>query len=287
MIRLTVRILIVTLFSLVYGYGQSGTIVRYENNYGVQICEYNGIVNGKHSYVNTSSGIDIVWSANDNRWEVSYPEFFGKVLLFSNSDDTHNPPSTDYFVWVDEQPEPYGDEITLISITGSGTSTVLPIDLIKFEANLHGDDVFLHWQTASEINNSHFEIERSKDGQHFKKIKEVYGHGTTNQVQKYETIDDKTYSGINYYRIKQVDYNGQYEYSEVISVMVKKERIGVYPNPTSNMLYLDDFSNYSIVNSKGQRVVNGRGNRVDLSNLPNGIYIVRLGDGTMEQFLKM
>jgi Secretion system C-terminal sorting domain len=102
-------------------------------------------------------------------------------------------------------------------------NTPLPIELKDFNAYIDAKQSNLDWQTASELNNSHFSIEKSQDGLSFREIGIVNGNGTTNETQNYEFIDKTPFSGTNYYRLKQFDFDGKFEYSKVVSIWFGKE----------------------------------------------------------------
>ena len=112
----------------------------------------------------------------------------------------------------------------------------LPIELLTFEASINeNNQIIIRWVTASEINNDYFTIERSADGVNFELVCIVNGAGNSNNVLNYETIDNNPLQGISYYRLKQTDYDGQFEYSSLVAVKNQKETISqemnVYPNP--------------------------------------------------------
>lgn len=119
-------------------------------------------------------------------------------------------------------------------------SFVLPIELVDFRARAQDDFTSLiEWQTTNEINNDYFTIEHSVDGRNFLPIAEILGAGNSQQLLHYETLDPNPSMGINYYRLKQTDFDGQYDYSEVRSVTFEEERVTtfeVFPNPTSEVL---------------------------------------------------
>lgn len=100
-------------------------------------------------------------------------------------------------------------------------TTILPVELLSFEAEILYNAVEFKWATASELNNDKFEIEESYDGLHFKKIGEVEGNGTSTEQQNYSFKIEKTGNGIFYYRLKQLDFDGQFEYSKVIHVSLQ------------------------------------------------------------------
>jgi hypothetical protein len=111
---------------------------------------------------------------------------------------------------------------------------VIPVELTSFTAIALGNNVEINWSTATETNNQGFEIQRSNGGE-FEVVEFVLGNGTTTQPQSYRFVDKNVPAGKYTYRLKQIDYNGQFEYSPSVEVDV----IGVteyslhqnYPNP--------------------------------------------------------
>ena len=113
----------------------------------------------------------------------------------------------------------------------------LPVSLTTFTAKVAGTKVLLNWLTASEINNNHFVVERSFDKKEWRAIGSVKGAGTTT-VSTYYSYTDKEVSNNQsiYYRLKQVDHNGAYEYSKTVLVQGNAQQeiaVSVYPNPVS------------------------------------------------------
>ena len=112
-----------------------------------------------------------------------------------------------------------------------------PVELTTFAASAKENTITLSWSTASEVNNMGFEVERSEDGKQYSKIGDVKGKGTTSESQKYTFTDSKlSGSGKLYYRLKQVDYDGTFTYSNVINIdysalPVEFELSQNYPNP--------------------------------------------------------
>ncbi len=101
------------------------------------------------------------------------------------------------------------------------TSSPLPVTLTDFSARNDKDEIALFWQTASELNSNYYEIQRSKDGQNFSKIGNVFSHGTTSLENFYSFKDIMPLKGINYYRLSMVDLDGKMNYSKIVSVNVK------------------------------------------------------------------
>jgi len=112
---------------------------------------------------------------------------------------------------------------------------VVPVELVSFTANIAKGTAVLSWKTATENNNSGFEVERSLDGKNFAKVGFVRGHGTTTKMNTYTFSDKLQNSGEFYYRLKQIDFNGTYKYSDVVkanSMVPKTFSLSQnYPNP--------------------------------------------------------
>lgn len=114
--------------------------------------------------------------------------------------------------------------------------TPLPVELVSFNGKVSKSGISLEWRTASEIDNSHFEIERSTDGYAFEQIGKVNGNGNSSIAINYHYLDGRPQPGLNYYRLKQVDFDGKHEYSKVIMVRAfegngKPFEIALAPNP--------------------------------------------------------
>ena len=106
-------------------------------------------------------------------------------------------------------------------VTFSGGSAInIPVEMTTFSANVNGSDVSLTWTTATELNNSGFYIERKSGSGNYSQIAFVEGNGSTTSSNVYSYIDKNIVSGKYYYRLKQVDYNGTFEYSKEIEVTV-------------------------------------------------------------------
>ncbi|MGK0175308.1 MAG: hypothetical protein ACI9AT_001695 [Ulvibacter sp.] len=117
----------------------------------------------------------------------------------------------------------------------------LPVELINFNGILEKDNsIKLNWSTASETNNSGFEIEQSVNGFDLNKISFVRGQGASSEIKNYEYTDKSAKPGTNYYRLKQIDFDGHFEYSQVVQVFVESKETGfrISPNPVQNDIHL-------------------------------------------------
>ncbi|MEK6479420.1 T9SS type A sorting domain-containing protein [Catalinimonas sp. 4WD22] len=106
----------------------------------------------------------------------------------------------------------------VFEILEDNTFTTLPITLTYFKARSIDNNVVLSWQTAQEIHNDFFTIERSADGKQFHAIGTIKGVGNSNKVLDYEFIDRKPLTGQSFYQLKQTDFDGQFEYFDIVTV---------------------------------------------------------------------
>ncbi len=160
---------------------------------------------------------------------------------------------------------------------------ILPVTLVNFNAEMRGRQVLLTWETASEINNDLFTVERSSDGFVWEKVLTRKGAGTSNELLFYEETDPFPLQGTAYYRLKQTDFSGNYTYSDIVAVNVNRE-LEIYPNPVSGILSIRGGNNgdIKIVNALGADVtgqvvfVNKSPGfiQVNFSNLRRGYYFI-------------
>jgi hypothetical protein len=133
--------------------------------------------------------------------------------------------------------EPY--EAGSIYYIESETITPLPVELVSFKAQRHAQGVSLTWVTASEQDNSGFEVQVSLDGRNFQKLAFVESKvGTTSLKQNYSFLDTKAVSGTRYYRLKQIDFDGKSEYSAIRAVSLDGDNgvAAAYPNPFDDVV---------------------------------------------------
>lgn len=174
--------------------------------------------------------------------------------------------------------------------------SVLPVELIYFYIEKkENNSVELKWETASESNNRGFELQRSTDGMEWENIGFVNGAGTTTEKQYYSFTDRPDFSGLFYYRLRQMDFDGQFEYSQIRSVELKNinSEIKIYPNPAGSYIYLNIENDWEgemtirILNSIGQEIytsifsknIKEWNGQINLSEMPGGIYRVIISNG--------
>lgn len=180
------------------------------------------------------------------------------------------------------------------TVSNCTCEAALPVTLVSFEAIMGKNEVQLQWATALEFNNNYFEIHKSLDGSLFQTIGKIYGKGNSNQLVNYSFTDTEasTYEGIIYYRLKQVDYDGQFTFSRVVSInatsqhqpqelslYANRQRIvisGVSPAQQSQL-------QLSVYNLQGRAIAtydlasSNTTSEID-TKLPDGCYIVTIYD---------
>lgn len=157
--------------------------------------------------------------------------------------------------------------------------TSLPVTLVSFSASNLGEQNYLAWKTSFESNSEGFDIERSWDGNQFEKIGFVTGIGNSNIGSDY-SFTDRSPLFLSYYRLKQLDFDGTFSYSRVISVKSPDAEIVAYPNPAGNHFYLKNLKEKSliVIRSPEGKVISKQfvipGKPVDASYLTPGLYTV-------------
>jgi hypothetical protein len=137
------------------------------------------------------------------------------------------------------QSNPSGNSTLASGINGfnswwtlSALGSPLPVTLVEFTGRKENKHIKLDWTTLSEVNNDRFEVEKSKDGFNFSFIGSVSGHGTTSIPIIYSMKDYEPFQGKNYYRLKQVDFDGKFVYSDIVLVNFRNTTTPlIFPNP--------------------------------------------------------
>ncbi|MDR6803581.1 hypothetical protein J2Y45_000851 [Dyadobacter sp. BE34] len=159
----------------------------------------------------------------------------------------------------------------------------LPVTLVSFGGKSENNQTKLTWKTAEETNNKGFEVERSADARTFERIAFIDGSGDAREEQFYHFTDDNPFT-ISYYRLKQLDYDGKFEYSKVIKVKSDAAMVKVYPNPAHDYLIVSGVTEkqpFSIADGNGRIVLEGLiadKQQINIRNLVNGRYVIRVGE---------
>ncbi|MFN0256915.1 glycosyl hydrolase [Pedobacter ureilyticus] len=180
----------------------------------------------------------------------------------------------------------YNNALSLNEIQGLANVSVLPVTLNNFTAKKQNNsEVLLKWETLSETNSHSFIIERSTDGLNFVSIGEQLAKGNATSLNSYSFVDRRPANGNNYYRLKQVDINNDFDYSAVeqVKMAIDNRNLQVYPNPASSYVHLfglesNKIHSYALFNILGLKVASGKvlNARIDLPQLPNAVYTLQI-----------
>jgi len=260
--------------------------------------------------------IEIDYSASDSADQIEPDEdVYLRLLVHSNSDPTDFSSLDDIIpaessvldgntVIFTDVPITNGMYVSLGN-TSSINNLPLPIELLSFDAQLKGTYVDLQWETATEINNDYFVIERAGEDLDWEPILTTTGAGNSNSLLNYSEKDRDPLNGLSYYRLKQVDFDGAYTYSDPVSVfnesVTDSEDVFMYPNPSAQgsvFLRLPfatrDFETYvRIFDLSGKQL---RETRFDTSsdifefrygNLTPGIYLIQIASSAINETKKL
>ncbi|MEX1188941.1 MAG: T9SS type A sorting domain-containing protein [Bacteroidia bacterium] len=181
------------------------------------------------------------------------------------------------------------------TLSSSTSENPLPVNLLSFSATSQNRSVLLEWTTVSETNNEYFSVESSNDAIHFEEIARVPGAFNSNSILKYSEVDRTPYAGVSYYRLKQVDYDGETMFSkiEVVNMpIISESDLVLCPNPVVNVMdvRLDPFLFHAplielrdisgkLVNSYQVTEVDvQKPFRIDLNELPQGMYFLNVSE---------
>jgi len=237
---------------------------------------YNVLSESIHLEVYDACGGDLIICASSNPIIGSSSIEFGQL----------NPEETYYLrIWDSS------DDLDIVEVCVSAIYVdflPLPITLKSFSSRKFNAGIQLDWETTSELNNLGFEIQRSSNGQNaWAKLGFAAGNGTSNSINRYSYIDKTPEQGDNYYRLKQIDTDGQFEYSKVINQdFTSRSNISVYPNPSHNNISISGANgqDYSIQDAFGKIVLTSNQEHLDISNLNSGVYFIQTNDSTFKFF---
>ena len=221
----------------------------------IRIMQYHGTGTAPGNYTGQSVTINpddskIIWNNEQARWEITFD-----VTGFSG-----------------------------FYVMASGNTE--PVTLLTFTAELNNHQATLHWSAATEINNAGYGIERSGNGTDFQTIGFVSGHGTSHQKQSYTYTDANPLPGTGYYRLKQTDLDGKFEYSPVVSVSNSGSgQVTIYPNPVKDVFTVQGIHTgyrIKVYSAEGRSVTeqtaSGEKEDINIKTLPAGLYFVKISD---------
>lgn len=228
--------------------------------------------------------------------ETTAPAFAQRLLNLAWRDSAVGNPYTQAYAYID-------DSVTNITNGGTlqidTTNILLPVELSGFTSNVNRNNVTLNWSTTMETNNSGFDIERSRNNGHWTMIGFTQGNGSSSSFNNYSFEDNNLNSGVYKYRLKQIDYNGNYEYFDLQNEVVvgRPNEFSLkqnYPNPFNPTTKIDfdlprdGFVRLKLFDINGREIktlVNEYRNsgyysiNLEASALSTGVYIYRLEAG--------
>lgn len=209
---------------------------------------------------------------------------FGTVISYSNPVITISGISTSHIA---------NNSTGYFTIGSTDAATPLPVELLDFHADvLQSQQVKLNWQTASELNNDYFLVQRSLDGLSWETLARQQGAGTSTQPQAYTYTDKSAPTSAVYYRLQQVDYDGQTDYSSVVQVgpIGLTTGLGLYPNPAnSHIVVTGQITDLKVFSLLGTDVtprvqitqLRTDQHRVHIDGLAAGAYLLSSGSSHM------
>ncbi len=240
----------------------------------------------------------------------------GYVQVLASADDPSTPGldgfitehSISYRFWLSATSEEitdytvnYSSGSGIFESQGSATvefTDVLPVELVSFTADVNDNKVQLNWQTATELNNYGFEIERSINDNEFTKLGFVEGNGNSNSPKYYSFTDTSPFDGAKFqYRLKQIDTGGKYEYSNKLDVEIVPTKFDLYQNypnpfnPVTKIRYQLPIESkvlikiYDLLGAEVKTLINERREagvyeiELNAQNLASGTYIYRIVAG--------
>ena len=190
-----------------------------------------------------------------------------------NTYTTFPPPKTNVYYY----------DITRFTID---CATVLPITLLDFSGFDEGDYNYLQWSTSSEINNDYFTVEKSENAIHWSELGRVDGSGNSSVEKSYSYVDKNPYAGTTYYRLKQTDYNGNFEYFNIIAIENNNSIFFVYTKGGDGNLYFNNKYEFQLYDLMGKLVKSGYDDNITSSSLSSGMYVLRIGNYTQRVILR-
>ena len=216
-----------------FGSAKDGTIDHVSQAYYWQVTQNVGTTSEKVrlNWKGGSGGIDDLATLVVTRWDGSTWKDLG-----ANTSGNTTTGDAETVANVPTTPIVFG-AFTLAST--SSTTNPLPVEFLSFDAQPDGKEVDVTWSTAAEFNSAYFMVQHSQDGIIFSDVAKVNAAGNSSAYKVYSSVDTDPYNGVSYYRLKQVDNDGKFAYSDIVAVNMNEDgTFSIYPNPTSGSFTL-------------------------------------------------
>ena len=254
---------------------------------------------------------NLIFTYRDPEWSVANNSIIESNLIAQRYNSTLND-------WDDFMPgtvtTPASDISTVATLPSAqlftwwtlvDNRTPLPIELVNFNAKCDGNKVTVTWQTTAEKNNNYFEVERSINGTNFQLVEKVFSQNSnSNALLSYQSVDNNSLDGKVYYRLKQVDINGNFTYSSVVVVTCSNALVSpivnIFPNPAVSSITVDikgligqkTILIYDVIGQEmTKRQITDENENIqetfDVSTFAKATYIMRIDvDGHLHQIIK-
>ena len=164
--------------------------------------------------------------------------------------------------------------------TGDTGGVVLPVDWVDISGSTKDHVNLIRWDVAEELNLQEYIVERANAGHKFVPLDVVQPKQAVDQIKNYSYLDKKPLAGFNYYRIKQVDNNGEFSYSDIISVFTNHdEEVLAFPNPFTNFISLNSEKEWIFYDSAGRIVSSGVSDYIEVGDVESGVYYLKYFEG--------
>ena len=170
-----------------------------------------------------------------------------------------------------------------MNVLGSIGDVPLPVEYVSFEVENIQAGNLLRWETAEELNNKGFYVERSGEGVSWNELDFIQGENNHSGLTQYNFLDKNPLVGENYYRLRQVDIDGSITYSDIVNTFFASGvEISVFPNPVKNLLELSGIEGENVqllvLDRFGRQVmeINTNESKLDVSKLASGIYFLKV-----------
>lgn len=166
----------------------------------------------------------------------------------------------------------------------TSNNSPVPLQLLSFTGKVSGENILLNWTTTNEVNTDYFVIERSTNGLSYSNDGTIRSMNTPSTMHNYQYQVKNAVNGINYFRLKMVDKDGEFTYSKVLAFRLNAvTKTKVYPTVTNAAINIDTYKDQKIMiyNANGQYVQNLLSGQNDISHLPSGVYFVKTNDETI------
>lgn len=269
----------------------------------LEVHNFSSLCNGNGTSTFTTD-ITILFGNGNNSATLSYDLGEGEVVTEIIEDDNGDvlnqtysfmvPTCGDYSVFLKAWTNPSGSGTQCSDPAPIISNSALPVTFGEFGLKRHASFVDIHWTTLSEINNERFEVQRSSDGFMYETIGEVDGEYNSYIKREYDYQDEIRNNGIYYYRIKQIDLDGRYSFSEVRQIIFNEDSLLIYPNPAQDYIHISSKQGgvyYMYSATRGLRTrrleLQEELSKIDVSDLPQGLYYILDEAGTRSsQFIK-